>query len=401
MKRIRLNTALVLALTLAMALSSSCDSGSSTLPPPTIIGNNGGTGGGNGGGGNNGGGSTEVDMTPIYDYIRTYQLAFIRSLQLPSGALKDNEASNSKITPYFANFAAMALLTDPTEQNLEAVRKWMSWYFSKLNSAAEDSNTEGSIYDYFAPNETTNRTYDSVDSYAATFLELSLRFAGISDECKTWLGQHKSELSLIAKAMLKTIDTPKNAIPSGDENDYLSIAHYGYSVKYLMDNSEVNMGLRAARALQNAGLLDTTENLADLISRNSTSIKALWNNSKGNYDYAKDNPSSWNEFYPGATCQLYPCLFGAVSPLDAKSRMVYEKFNATYPEWHTGYSYTTFPWTMIVYAAAVMNDKERVDAYITHIYGINVKNEQKTNWYDAEAGALLLAIDVIRKSNAD
>lgn len=59
--------------------------------------------------------------------------------------------------------------------------------------------------------------------------------------------------------------------------------------------------------------------------------------------------------------------------------------------------YGSFPWTMIAYSAAVMGDKERVDAYVTHIYGLNVKGEQKEHWYDAEAGALLLAIDIIRK----
>lgn len=56
---------------------------------------------------------------------------------------------------------------------------------------------------------------------------------------------------------------------------------------------------------------------------------------------------------------------------------------------------------MIAYSAAVMGDKERVDAYVTHIYGLNVKGEQKEHWYDAEAGALLLAIDIIRKNNTN
>ena len=56
----------------------SCDS-TSTLPPPS-------TGGGSG--------TTETDMTALYEYVRSYQTAYIRSLQLPSGAIKDNETGS-------------------------------------------------------------------------------------------------------------------------------------------------------------------------------------------------------------------------------------------------------------------------------------------------------------------
>lgn len=52
---------------------------------------------------------------------------------------------------------------------------------------------------------------------------------------------------------------------------------------------------------------------------------------------------------------------------------------------------------MIAYAAAAMGDAGRVNAYLTHIYGLNVKGEQKERWYDAEAGALLLAIEKVSK----
>lgn len=88
-----------LAAICAMSLSfCSCES-SSTLPPPNKEDN----------------GSAESDMTEIYDYVRSYQTAYIRSLQLPSGAIKDKGVDNSKITPYFAHFAVLALLTEPTE----------------------------------------------------------------------------------------------------------------------------------------------------------------------------------------------------------------------------------------------------------------------------------------------
>ena len=67
-------------------------------------------------------------MTALYEYVRSYQTSYIRSLQLPSGAIKDNGTESSKITPYFANFAALALLTEPTEQNVSAAKEYISWY---------------------------------------------------------------------------------------------------------------------------------------------------------------------------------------------------------------------------------------------------------------------------------
>lgn len=345
---------------------------------------------------------TKPDMEKIYDYVRSYQLSYIRTLQLSTGAVKDNKNEDSKITPYFAHFAMMALLTDPTEENQDVVRKYMLWYFSKLNGQVtdySDNEIPGSVYDYFAPNETTKGTYDSVDSYAATFLELAVRFAGISDSNRTWLQQYRDKISAVAGAMIKTIDAPGNTLPVGNQNDYLSIAHYGYPIKYLMDNSEVNMGLKAAMWLEMNGLADTGADLENLLSENTKAIGELYNESNRNYDYAKGNESDWSVFYPGATAQLYPCLFGVVSSLEMRSKQLYDKFNETYPEWHTGKTYDPYPWTMVAYAAAAMGDKERVDTYINHIYGLNIKNEQKAYWYDAEAGALVLAIDMIRNQD--
>ena len=165
-----------------------------------------------------------------------------------------------------------------------------------------------------------------------------------------------------------------------------------------MDNSEVNMGLKAAIWLESRSLLDTEADLESLLEENTSAIGTLFNETNRNYDYAKGNASDWSVFYPGATAQLYPCLFGVTSPLETRSRQLYEKFNENYPDWSSGTTYDTYPWTMVVYAAAVMNDAERVNSYITHIYGMNMKNEQKAYWYDAEAGSLVLAIDTIRKN---
>ncbi len=335
------------------------------------------------------------EMTALRNYVTSFQLAYLRSLQIPSGAIRDELSDESRITPYFANFAALALLTDPTEENVSAVRKYIQWYFSKLNSSVKSDNSRevaGSVYDYFLPGETTLETYDSVDSYAATFIEVLNRFAEISSSYQNSLLAYKDKISLVVSAMLEVIDMPSNDISAAGPYDYLSIAHPGYPVKYLMDNSEVNMGLKAAISLRDKSLCETTENLEAILEKNTESISAMWREANGSYDYALLNASDWSSFYPQATAQLYPAIFGAVAPGDARSVQVYRRFNSEYPQWQNGTSYDVYPWTMIAFAASVMGDNEKVDSYIRYIYSLNANNEQMPYWYSAEAAALILAI---------
>ncbi len=372
------------AVAVIFSVSCSCDKDSSTLPPPStgVIPGKG-------------------DMTKVYEYVISNQLSYIRSLQMASGAIKDRPSEDSKITPYFAHFAVLALLAEPDETNVGAVKKYVEWYFGKLNSEKtqfHDDEIQGSVYDYYAPDERTEGKYDSVDSYAATFLEILMSLAKTSDTAKDWLMQYKDKVSLVARAMLKTVDAEINIIPGGNQNDYLSVAHYRYTIKYLMDNTEVNMGLKACIWLRDNGLLEVEPDLELILEKNTAGIESLYNASNGNYDFAKGNDSDWNTFYPGATAQLYPFIFGVLSPMATRSLQLYDKFNEMYPEWETGKTYDAYPWTMIVHAAAVMNDAERVNAYVNHIYGMNIKNEQKKNWYSAEAGSLVLAIEKMRKT---
>ena len=66
-----------------------------------------------------------------------------------------------------------------------------------------------------------------------------------------------------------------------------------------------------------------------------------------------------------------------------------------------GTTYDDYPWTIIAYAAATINDVTRVETYVKHIYSYNSKGQQKDRWYSAEAGSLLLAIDRIQNPIVD
>lgn len=353
-------------------------------------------------------GSVPAPVT-IYDAVIANQIRYIIPLQMQSGALKDNEVSNSKITAYFANISCRALLKKPTTENVAVVKKYMIWYMSKLNGNTNPVTggveVPGSVYDYFAPGETTKGAYDSVDSYAATFLSLAKEFAQISATNKDWLASYAAQLNLIGSAMEKCIDNTENNIPTTftpDDNDGLSVDSYVHGAKYTMDNAEVNEGLKSMVWLQTNVLGGAkTTRFQTLLTINTSAIESqLWRGDRYNWN---DNGSigtsisNWTNFYADATCQLYPGLFGVIDPFSDRANLLYTKFNVYYPNWSSGVIYSgAYPWTVICYAAATINDKSRVDEYINHILALNKSGKQKDYWYNAEAAFVILAADKMK-----
>lgn len=394
----------VLFTTLSLSTFSACGD-TSTAPPPTILipGEDTPEGGD--------GDETTSEMDRVYDAVKKNQLAYIRSLQIASGAIKDNEQSNSRICPYFSNFAVLALLKNPAAENIAVVKKYITWYLSKLNKTNTNLHTGkpeiiGSVYDYYGETETTNGTYDSVDSYAATFLEIIMELAKLSDEDKSWLQEKKDDISLVASAMINTIDTEQFTIPTdftSDDNDYLSIAKLDYPVKYLMDNCEVNMGLKAAVWLKENGVINNGVDFSAFLTKNTESINALYNGTTFRWNKGANGTGEpdLSKFYADAVCQLYPAMFRVIAPDSEIANKVYTKFNRNFGSWASGTTYSDFPWTIISYAAATVNDVTRVETYVKHINTFNSKGLQKDKWYSAEAGSLLLAIDRIQNPIVD
>ena len=351
----------------------------------------------------------EPEPLTIYDAVIANQIRYIISLQMQSGAIKDNGVSNSKITAYFANISSRALLKKPTAENVAAVKKYMIWYMGKLNG---NTNTvtggveiPGSVYDYYAPDETTKGAYDSVDSYAATFLSLAKEFAQLSAINKDWLAGYSAQLNLIGSAMEKCIDDTENNIPTPftpDDNDGLSVDSYVHGAKYTMDNAEVNEGLKSMIWLQTNVLGGAkTTHFQTLLANNTNAIESqLWRGDR--YNWNDDGSmgasnSNWTNFYADATCQLYPGLFGAIDPFSDRANLLYTKFNVYYPNWSSGVIYSgVYPWAVICYAGATINDKTRVDEYINHILTLNKAGKQKDYWYNAEAAFVILAADKMK-----
>ncbi len=345
----------------------------------------------------------------IYDSVINNQVRYILAAQMPSGAFKDNQEPNSRICGYFANISCRALLKKPTADNVAAVKKYMAWYMSKLNGSVNPitgkPEVPGSVYDYYAPAESTKGTYDSVDSYAATFLSLAKELADLSPADKAWVAGHSVQITLIGQAMEKCIDNSDNSVPVGfspDDNDGLSIDSYVHGAKYAMDNSEVNEGLKSMIWLQVQVLGGSkTAHFQNLLDVNTSAIESqLWRGNRYNWNDDGSTGASiskWSNFYADATCQLYPGLFGVIDPLSPRANQLYSTFNVNYPAWSNGTIYSgAYPWAVICYAAAMLNDKARVDEYIKHILALNKAGKQKDYWYNAEAAFVILAADKIK-----
>lgn len=341
--------------------------------------------------------------------VKDKQEQFIRSLQLKSGALT-SFSNGTSINPYFDNYGILGLLTNPSASNIKVVKKYLDWYLGKLNGNVNPktgaAEIEGSIYDYqiSKDEEITSGTYDSVDSYAATFLIICEKLATCSPSDVGWLKERTAGINRVSSALIACIDTKDVKIPGAftpDDDDFLSVASYNYDAKYLMDNAEVNRGIRAAEFLKKNGIVTNNIDYAYYADKNAKAIEAeLWDGSSYRW---MDSPSckcNWNNFYADATAQLCPVMMGVLKPSDQRALSLWEKFNSIYGKWSGGYLYSDFPWVYVCFAAAAMQDEARVNEYVKYVYSYNSKGEQPRNWYSEEAGHLLIAIDLItNKSN--
>ena len=86
-------------------------------------------------------GEATEEQLALFTRIYETESAYLASMQLPNGALPMTYSKNGELTvnPYFADFAALALL-DNAEQYADEVVKYMDWHFAHLNTKKEDFN---------------------------------------------------------------------------------------------------------------------------------------------------------------------------------------------------------------------------------------------------------------------
>lgn len=346
---------------------------------------------------------TAAEDIELYKAIFESETAWLASMQLDNGAVPMTPVQNGNVSmnPYFADFAALALLDDADKYSTR-VKKYTEWHFEHLNTAEQDYNgVDGTIYDYtltVSDGKVTGETvtekngkksYDSTDSYAATFLSVLKKYYEKTGD-SAYIISRKSDIARVINAMLATM------------NDGLTFAKPDYAVKYLMDNCEVYKGALDAEFLLEKvvcpadsafnGVLNKVSNAAKQIYE--TVENSLWNPSGGYYEAGlfKDGQVaydfSWDTFYPCATAQLFPVSFGLISPESERAKSLYNSFSKSY-DWQNFKIPDSFYWGSNVYAAAVMNDGERVAAYMNKYKKIIKKHAYPL--YNADAAKVSMA----------
>ena len=329
------------------------------------------------------------------------QVDFILSKQLASGAIL---STGTKITPYFANIAALGLLAADTPRARAGVLSWMGWYLDHRNAAATNVPAE-SVFDYVHdPStgvETSTGDFDSVDSYASTALNLAYRAyvsgdPGLQRFVVANLGTYE------AIANLTTYGAPIGVrIESGPEAG-LTIAKPTYAVAYTMDNAEVCSGLADLAALETllgrSAQATYYRSWAD--STRVAIVAKLWNQKLDNWDASYGSPAGTGVFYAPGVAQLWPIIFGVVPSDDPRAVAGWGQFTASFPSWHTGVIPDSYPWVSITRAAQLMGESAHAAAYLADVRSRFAPGfTQPTScgqapcgeWYDAEAGWFLLA----------
>jgi hypothetical protein len=333
---------------------------------------------------------TGIDRERV-EALANGELAWIASLQLPNGAISLALPAMNQVSvnPYFAAFACMALLERNTYA--PAVKDFFKWYCTHQNA-------DGTIYDYSVTfdgtdgfTEASTGDYDSSDSYAAVFL---------STVYKYWMKTGDGEFLY---SIRDTIERSIGAINLTLDKD-LTWAKPDYRIKYLMDNCEVYAGLSDAAKMYREVFHDPVQGdrLAQQAEAMARAIEAqLWDAEAGHYhcytaDGIVNRTFSWDEFYPDAVSQLFPIIYGLIEPDSIRAQSLYAAFNRVYSSEGSDYHWETlntpdvFPWALICYAAAIMGDARRVDAYYK-AYSAAYAENHPYPVYNAEAAFVVLA----------
>ncbi len=173
------------------------------------------------------------------------------------------------VEPYFNHFACIALVEIGGEENLTAVKKWMTWYINHA-SVYNPINFEGDGYKSTPP-LTMNHYYDingnyhttcptemgkdagtycnqidAEDSDATLFYILLNKYIDKTNDIDWLKGKDKNNISI----QLKLEGLMGLIVQKLWTNKHLTDAKRIYNVQYTMDNSEVYAGIAAFAAIE-------------------------------------------------------------------------------------------------------------------------------------------------------
>lgn len=323
--------------------------------------------------------AVKEDEGPRYPLREEYE--WLERCRLPSGALV-MAPGDSRINPYFANLAAMALL----HWSPDAVRDWILWYIGHINET-DRFGLRGTVYDHqlVAGRELPEGDYDSADSYAATFLTLVARYFFTTGDAALVL-THLDKLETVAGVCLALLD-----------KDDLTWAKADRRYKFLMDNTEVYRGLSDwAEVLRTLGFWRQGDAWAGLAERVRAAVdRELWIESRGAYSWAKTSLGTRairRRWYPDTAAQLYPILHGLIDPDGPRAQSLIAMVNNTFPGWPHLATGDEFPWALTAFVNAVAGDRDMAMSFLDSVWDRHLSAGRPWPWYNMEAAYLVFTV---------
>ena len=315
------------------------------------------------------------------------EFAYLLSLQDENGIIAQTPARDLVI-PYFANMAALAMLS--REEGFEPVRRYMDWYIAHLNRP-DRFKMPGTVYDYRKQGGVWVPThdYDSADSYAATFISLVLSYTrSVGSTEYAW--DNLQNLVDITEVLMRLQD-----------RDGLIWAKPGYKVKFLMDNAENYRGLMDAATLMTyLGRHDLSTRYRQAAEQVEQGIEnILWIEDRQVYAWALYG-RYWrrvpkHKWYPDTVGQIYPVVFGVLSPDSDRAKHLYAYLNQQYPDWTAGQFDDRFPWTVLGLMATLMDDDVRAMSYLENVVEQMGKHRRGYPWHAFESAFFVKAWNLL------
>lgn len=256
------------------------------------------------------------------DWVREHA-DWIMQAVMPDGAIAKH-VDHEIVRPYEAHFAAWGLVraTAVTEDQsyIKAAWNWLDWYYRHMDEVGFVTD-----YDLKDGQLVSTQDMDSTDSYAAMFLVAYNAARKVSNDT--------DRTNYLRPAVAKAV----NAIEATMDSDGLTWAKPGWPIKYLMDMSEVYLGLE--HGIELAEYFEDKE-LFDRISRNlavvARGIENLWDENTQTYYWAVHMDGTrtgcdWQVLYPDALEQVWPVAFGVICADRAAHLLV--KFEDAHPNW--------------------------------------------------------------------
>ena len=316
--------------------------------------------------------------------------------------------ANGTIIPYFANISADNILGDVS--SFEAVRNYINWYFNHINTTADVDGLIGTMYDYDYVNGVaqSKNKYDSVESYASTFLKLLSDYYKRTGD-KQIILNHESEIQSIINVFNSTYN----------ESLELTYAKKSYKIYFLMDNTESYNGYLAIYDIMK-NVFNTNDYDYSLTRANAikNSINKMWHEDENQlssyYDYAYMNSSQEGLFtdktiYPHALAQIYPVLEELVDSDSNKGKIVYYLLtNYSEPVWYNYNKHGSYPHMETLLVNLMYDDSYVIDNTVVDVIGdrrkainrlyelsdthLNLAN-YGVHWTSAEASYTVKSID--------